>query len=130
MRLFVLDDTGFSELTDGDDQRIVRVSASDLQQARRACRRVRDQVGGPAAVLDVAVAVADDYRAARRAIGAAAPGTVQYAGTVDGLVGLIADIDSAGVADGVTLIAATPQQDVVALSRQVLDRLPLRSPAR
>jgi hypothetical protein len=32
---------------------------------------------------------------------------VHYAGTVAGLTGLIADIDSAGVADGVTLVPST-----------------------
>ncbi|MGE2732576.1 hypothetical protein ACQI4F_24170 [Mycolicibacterium vaccae] len=124
MRLFVSDDTGLRELTDGGDQAIVRVSAPDLQQARRACRRVHDRDSAAVAVLDVAVAVAGDFRTARRAIDASAPDTVQYAGTVDGLVGLIKDINSAGVADGVTLIAASPQQDVATLGRQVLDRLP------
>ncbi|MGE2834138.1 hypothetical protein [Mycobacterium sp. SMC-4] len=124
MRLFVSDDTGVHELTDGADQAVVRVSARDLQQARRTCQRIRARAADTAAILDVAVAVADDYRSARSAISAAAPDTVQYAGTVEGLVGLIADIGSAGVADGVTLIAASPQQDVAALGRAVLDRLP------
>ena len=51
--------------------------------------------------------------------------TVAYAGTLDGLTGLIADIDSAGVADGVTLIstAALPAQDLRELGRDVLRRL-------
>ena len=61
-----------------------------------------------------------------RAIRVSAPpttDTVHYAGTVDGLVGLIPDIESAGVADGVTLIPASPRQDLGALGRDVLGRL-------
>lgn len=73
-------------------------------------------------ILDVTVAVARDFRSARRVLepdGA----TVHYAGTVEGLTGLISDIDRADVADGVTLIAASPRQDLRALGREVLERL-------
>ncbi len=64
-------------------------------------------------ILDVAVSVADDWRIALAAISAQdGPPTVQYVGTVDGLAGLVADLYVAGVADGVTLIAATPDGDV------------------
>ena len=48
---------------------------------------------------------------------------MHYAGTVDGLAGLIADIETAGVADGVTLIPASSRQDLRTLGRDVLNRL-------
>lgn len=122
VRLFVADTpTGdWSELTDGD-QRTVRVAAADLQQARRARARIRagDDV---AVILDVTVAVAGDFRSARSVLGAAEH-TVHYAGTVDGLAGLISDISRAGVADGVTLIPSSPRQDLRDLGREVLRRL-------
>jgi alkanesulfonate monooxygenase SsuD/methylene tetrahydromethanopterin reductase-like flavin-dependent oxidoreductase (luciferase family) len=55
---------------------------------------------------------------------------VRYAGTVDGLAGLIADIESAGVADGVTLISASPHQDLQAVGLDVLDWLAVRGHPR
>lgn len=127
MRLFVADDRladGVSELTDGDQQ-IVRVAAPDLQQARRVRARIRaaDDV---AVILDITVAVAGDFRSAQRVLGPlddVDAQTVHYAGTVDGLAGLIADIATAGVADGVTLIPAASQQDVARVGRDVLGRL-------
>lgn len=114
----------WTELTEGD-QRAVRVSAPDLQRARREAARLRPE--GVSVILDVAVVVAEDFRSARNALGAVDPATVHYAGTVDGLAGLIADIGSADVADGVTLIPGSPQQDVRELGRQVLDRLHARA---
>jgi hypothetical protein len=42
---------------------------------------------------------------------------------VAGLAGLIFDIDRADVADGVTLIPASPRQDLRTLGRDVLHRL-------
>jgi hypothetical protein len=123
VRLFVADTpTGdWSELTEGD-QRAVRVAAADLQQARRATARIRAGGGDVAVILDVTVAVAGDFRSARRALGPVEH-TVQYAGTVDGLAGLISDIARADVADGVTLIAASPRQNLRDLGRDVLRRL-------
>ena len=127
MRLFVADHDDWDELTDGD-RHAVRVAAPDLQQARRA--RARIQAGGDdvAVILDVTVAVGADFRSARTAFvaGANGDGTVRYVGTLDGLTGLIADIETAGVADGVTLLAAAPRQDLRALGRDVLARLALR----
>lgn len=69
-----------------------------------------------AVILDLAVAVPGDYR-----VGTSGE-TVHYAGTVAGLTGLIADIDSAGVADGVALIpgAAVDADDLRELGRDVL----------
>jgi hypothetical protein len=84
----------------------VRLSAPDLQEARRRRRRLPADVP---VVLDVAIAVADDSRTALSAISDLADdSTVQYAGTVEGLAGLVADLYVAGVADGVTLIPITP----------------------
>ncbi len=120
VRLFVANSPSgdWSELTDGD-QRTVRVAASDLQQARRARARIRAGGDDSAVILDVTVAVAGDFRSARSVLGPARE-TVQYAGTVDGLAGLISDISRADVADGVTLIPASPRQDLRDLGREVL----------
>lgn len=98
---------------------MVRLSAPDLQRAQRGTARIRADGQDVAVILDLAVAVPGDYRAV------AAGDTVAYAGTLDGLTGLIADIDSAGVADGVTLIPTTtlPAEDLRELGRDVLRRL-------
>ncbi|MDT5234020.1 MAG: hypothetical protein QOD36_846 [Mycobacterium sp.] len=130
MRVFVADAPGgdWSELTDGD-QRTVRVAASDLQQARRARARIRARGEDVAVILDITVAVAGDFRSARSVLGPA-DHTVHYAGTVDGLAGLISDIAKADVADGVTLIPASPRQDLRKLGRDVLHRLASRDQAR
>jgi urease gamma subunit len=122
VRLFLAGGRGdWSELTDGQ-QRTVRVTASDLQQARRARTRIRARGEDVAVILDITVAVAGDFRSARSALGHA-DHTVHYAGTVDGLAGLISDIARADVADGVTLIPASPRQDLRTLGRDVLLRL-------
>jgi urease gamma subunit len=118
----------WSELTDGD-QRTVRVSAPDLQQARRARARIRARGEDVAVILDITVAVAGDFRSARSVLGPAEH-TVHYAGTVDGLAGLVSDIAKADVADGVTLIPASPRLDVGDLGRDVLLRLALRDQPR
>lgn len=127
VRLFVVDQADWQELT-GGGQPTVRVAAADLQQARRTRARLRatDDV---AVILDVTVSVAGDYRSARGEL-AADSSTVQYAGTVDGLAGLLTDIEAAGVADGVTLISASPRQDLRLLGRDVLARLAWRGAPR
>lgn len=129
VRLFVADDIDgqWSELTDGA-QPVVRVSAEDLSQARRTRARIRADVEDIAVILDVSVAVADDFRSARIELDSTQG--VRYAGTVDGLAGLIADIGTAGVADGVTLIAASPRQDLRAVGLGVLDWLAVRGQAK
>lgn len=112
------------ELT-SSEQPAVRVSALDLQQAQRARTRIRSDAD-VAVVLDITVLVAEDYRSAYRgmtAVQSDAPESVQYVGTVDGLAGLVADIFVAGVADGVTLIPATPHQDVRVLATAMLARI-------
>lgn len=126
------DPGGVSELT-GGDQQIVRVAAPDLQQARRVRSRIRAGADDVAVILDVTVAVAGDFRAAQQVLGPLEDvdaATVHYAGTVDGLAGLIADIVSAQVADGVTLIPASPRQDVGSVGREVLGRLDVREQPR
>jgi hypothetical protein len=82
-----------------------------------------------AVILDITVAVAGDFRSARSALGKA-DHTVHYAGTVDGLAGLISDIARADVADGVTLIPASPRQDLRSVGLEVLDWLAIRGQAR
>ncbi len=108
---------------------VVRVSAADLQQAQRARARLRGDDGEVAVILDIRVAVAGDVRAAYASLGSDADG-VRYAGTVSGLAGLIADIETAGVADGVTLVGATSAQDagqdLAELGHTVLDLLEQR----
>lgn len=121
-----------SELTDGEQQ-IVRVAAPDLQQARRVRARIRAGADDVAVILDITVAVAGDFRSAQQVLGSLGDSdatTVHYAGTVDGLAGLIADIASAEVADGVTLIPASPRQDVSTVGRDVLGRLESRDQPR
>ncbi len=120
------DETGddFSELTAGGGP-VVRFTAPDLQRAQRGAARIRAAGDGVAVILDVAVAVPGDFRSG------GGDATVRYAGTVDGLAGLIADIDSADVADGVTLIPAAgwPRQDLRRLGHDVLRRLATREQA-
>jgi hypothetical protein len=130
VRLFVADVPGgdWNELTDGD-RRTVRVTASDLQQARRARARIRALGEDVAVILDITVAVAGDFRSARSVLGPAEH-TVHYAGTVDGLAGLISDIARADVADGVTLIPASARHDLRDLGRDVLRRLVSRDQPR
>ena len=131
VRLFVADRGEWDELTDGARD-AVRVSAPELPPARRARARIRAGADDVAVILDVTVAVGADFGAARTAFrpDADGDGTVRYAGTLDGLAGLIADIETADVADGVTLLAAAPRQDLRALGRDVLARLALRGQPR
>jgi hypothetical protein len=127
VRLFVANRDEWDELTDGD-RHAVRVAAPDLQRARRARARIRAAADDVAVILDVTVAVGADFRSARAAFqpDGGADGTVRYAGTLDGLAGLSSDIETADVADGVTLLAAEPGQDLRALGRDVLARLAMR----
>jgi hypothetical protein len=114
----------WSELTCGAAE-AVRLAAPDLQQARRARGRI---AGDVAVILDITVAVAGDFRSARKSMTTTNSHTLQYAGTIDGLAGLVADIFMAGVADGVTLIPASPHQDVREVADAALDRIARRLP--
>ena len=115
---------GWTELTAGGEP-TVRLAAPDLQRAQRGRARIRSDRTGVEVILDITVAVAPDFRSVRD-MTAVDDGTLRYAGTVDGLTGLISDIEAAGVADGVTLIAASPGADLRGLGRDVLQRLALR----
>lgn len=127
VRIFVADTDDWTELTDGGE-RAVRISAPDLARARRIRAGVDRDV---AVILDVTVAVGADFRSARRALQVATDdANVRYVGTVLGLAGLIADIEAAGVADGVTLVPAAPDQDLWAVGVDVQRLLALRSRAR
>jgi len=130
VRLFVAGETSddWSELTAGG-RPAVRFAASDLQRAQRGAARIRAEYQDVAVILDIAVAVPGDFRTARAALAADHEETVRYAGTVDGLTGLIVDIELAGVADGVTLIPVGPRQDLRGVGRDVLNRLAVRGQA-
>lgn len=124
------DAEAWTELTDGGSP-TARISAPDLAQARRIRSGLKSEDDDVSVILDVTVAVAGDYRSARGWLELAGPeAQVRYVGTVDGLAGLIADIEAAEVADGVTLIPAGPDQDPRVLGEDVLRRLELRSQAR
>jgi urease gamma subunit len=114
----------WSELTTGGEP-AVRLAAPDLQRAQRGRARIRSDRGDVEVILDITVAVASDFRSVRD-LAAVDDGTLRYAGTVDGLTGLISDIEVAGVADGVTLISASPRVDLRRLGQDVLQRLVLR----
>lgn len=118
----------WSELTAGSDP-TVRLAAPDLRRAQRGRAQIRSDRTDVAVILDVTVAVASDFRAVRDAMVATDDGTLRYAGTVDGLTGLISDIERAEVADGVTLISASPRLDLRGLGQDVLRRLALRGRA-
>ena len=126
LRLFVADSSGgnWSEVTSGEAT-AVRLTAPDLQQARRARGRISDDV---AVILDITVAVAADFSSARDAMPRLDGDTLHYAGTIEGLAGLVADIFMAEVADGVTFIPASPEQDMRKLADAALDRIARRLP--
>ena len=114
-------DSGWTELTSGAGPAI-RVSAVDLQAAKRERSRLRSG-GDVSVVLDITVQIAENFRAARRGLPAqVGSGTdaIRYVGTLDGLAGLVRDVFVAEVADGVTLLPATPEQDVCALALAAL----------
>ena len=114
----------WSEVTAGDTA-AVRIAAPDLQEARRVRGRITDDV---AVILDITVAIAADYRSARHAMSRIDGETLHYAGTIDGLAGLVGDIFMADVADGVTIIPASPEQDMRRLADEALDRIARRLP--
>lgn len=128
------DAESWTELTDGGAP-TARISAPDLAQARRIRSGLKSEDDAVSVILDVSVAVAADYRSARCSLTVAGSEAgavlgVRYVGTIDGLTGLIADIEAAGVADGVTLIPTGPDPDPRVLGSDVLRRLRLRSAAR
>ncbi|EOM75530.1 hypothetical protein DW322_09820 [Rhodococcus rhodnii] len=94
----------------GTDVRFVRVDAADLREASAITRRLRADAGDASVLLDVHVHLADDARTARREVAESqrdAGAAVHYIGTPAGFAGLVADIRSAGVADGIVAIPIT-----------------------
>ena len=126
VRLFVVnpESGSWDEVTSGA-RPVVRLVASDLQRARRQRAHIRAEHPDVEVILDLEVAVAPDFRTVADAL-ATDDDTVRYAGTVDGLTGLVADIERADVADGVTLIPVWPSQQPETLGPEILRRLELR----
>jgi len=94
---------------------VVRIRATDLRETRKATDRVRAGLvaegrdpGSVTVLVDLEVVVASEARSARKQYAQLdvprASDTLSYVGTPQGLAGLIADIHSTHVADGVTLV--------------------------
>ena len=90
----------------------VRVQAADLRDAYLKVAAIRDEVGHDVpTLLDVEVMIAQDSRSARTSLAildsalrtVRRPASLLYIGTPRGLAGLIADIHTLGIADGVLL---------------------------
>jgi hypothetical protein len=102
---------------------IVRIRATDLIMAAQQTARIKAGAGregrDPADVtvlVDLEVMIADDAGIARGILAgldsrvAGPPASVRYVGTPAGLAGLIADIHTVHVADGVTLLPLVTSQ--------------------
>ncbi|MGH3722778.1 MAG: hypothetical protein ACRDUS_01470 [Mycobacterium sp.] len=128
-RVFAETPDEWLELTGGSDA-TERVSAPDLKQAQRLCQTIRgSHVESAAVILDVYVHIEADSRMARKHFATVSPpASVSYAGTPEGLAGLLADIYLAGVADGVTLIPVSQSTDIRCVAQRVLALLPHRVP--
>jgi hypothetical protein len=115
--------------------RVLKVRARDLGDAQRKYTRIqreRDESGtnpsDVAVILEIEMHIADDARTARHELAAAgvnAPATVSYVGSGRGLAGLIIDIASASVSDGVLLRTMARSSTGSVWKRVVSDVLPL-----
>lgn len=94
---------------------VIRIRAADLRETAKIRDRVRAESradgrdpDGISVLVDLEVVVANEARSARRQHSILDRhehgGTLSYVGTPSGLAGLIADIHTTRVADGVTLI--------------------------
>lgn len=94
---------------------VVRIRATDLRETRKARDRVRAELvaegrdpDSVTVLVDLEVVVASEARSARKQYAQLddprTTDTLSYVGTPQGLAGLIADIHSTHVADGVTLV--------------------------
>jgi alkanesulfonate monooxygenase SsuD/methylene tetrahydromethanopterin reductase-like flavin-dependent oxidoreductase (luciferase family) len=90
----------------------LRVQAADLRDAYQKVATIRDEAGHDVpTLLDVEVMIARDSRSARTSLAildsalrtVRRPASLFYVGTPTGLAGLIADIHTLGIADGVIL---------------------------
>lgn len=127
------------ELTGGPERGTdtVRIAAADLRSATRAGSAARQMAASQgrrvSIMVDVEVLIADQVAPAMHHLadlentlaGPYRPTSVMYVGTVQGLVGLLEDIQVLDIADGVTLLAlpagnAGPEivDEVVALLEQ------------
>jgi len=113
----------------------LRVQAADLRDAYLKVAAIRDEVGHDVpTLLDVEVMIAQDSRSARTSLAildsalrtVRRPASLLYIGTPRGLAGLIADIHTLGIADGVML---RPLVVPGVLSRILDDVLPALYPA-
>src|ERR1700754_2408161 len=94
---------------------IVRITAADLRAAQRATAGIHTDAlrnsTNVAVLVDLDVIVADDARTALNQMnrhqalpgGPTHPNSLRYIGTPGGLAGLVGDMFTAGVADGVTV---------------------------
>ncbi|NIL74653.1 MULTISPECIES: hypothetical protein [Rhodococcus] len=131
----VMPDNRLVHLTGPVPRAVIRLRARDLGDAQRQYARVRrereDSGAGPsevAIILEIDIHIADDARTARRELAAAVAcdsTTVTYVGTGPGLAGLITDIASASVADGVLLRPVVESASDDGGRRVVRDVLPL-----
>lgn len=98
---------------------VVRIRAADLGAAQRICADIRSDVAAcgrdpdsVSVLVDIAVMVAADAPTARRRLtelnrrvaDSWQPPSLLYVGTPTGLAGLIADMHTVGIGDGVTLL--------------------------
>jgi alkanesulfonate monooxygenase SsuD/methylene tetrahydromethanopterin reductase-like flavin-dependent oxidoreductase (luciferase family) len=119
---------GVGEAPDG----AVRVRAVDLRALGQQAAVARAEHPGAAVVVDIDVAIAEDARSARVTVADLnrEPGdTLLYVGTPDGLVGLIADIHSLGIADGAVLLPMTGSGTLDLIYDRVLPKLSPTGPA-
>lgn len=90
-----------------DCAELVRIEAGNLRDAARREAVARELHPDATLLVDVEVVIAGDAQSARRRLAAldpATPATLRYVGTPVGLAGLIADIHTLRIADGVVLI--------------------------
>lgn len=124
-------DTGASPSSPSADA--IRIVAADLSDAQSRYRRLKADRPSSLVLVDIDVHISTDARTARHDVLAAGPdarsGGMQYVGTASGLAGLVTDIVTAGVADGVTvrpLIAEFGDAVTRQIHREVVPALSLR----
>lgn len=107
---------GEPSLTGDDPQQFLRAGGADLREAAKNAARMRsfDSAVRLPVLIEVHTLVDCDVQKALRqysqvqASGRDAPaGTIHYAGTPAGLAGLVADVRSLDLADGVVLTSCT-----------------------
>lgn len=109
----------------------VVIRAADLGEAQKLRTRAKDGESTVTVILELEVHIAADARTARQELASSptgAPRTVRYVGTPSGLAGLISDIKSASVADGVQIVPVNASRRVAVGHRVVAEVIPLLSP--